>query len=157
MSYQQYLTRIPCKQAFALCEVPGTEYNLSHTSLTSRSARQAILDLRTTNPELYADITSGHHPPPPPAADEDIIPEPDDVPVNEDVDHTVEEVCSVILNARSADEAARVLAEVPEFDDEEPEQDKEAILPPASPATVTRSGRASRRPSRYNHTNWRRH
>ncbi|KEP49337.1 DDE superfamily endonuclease, partial [Rhizoctonia solani 123E] len=45
------------KKAFALCTVPGTELNLSYESLTSRLARQAILDLRHSNPELYASIT----------------------------------------------------------------------------------------------------
>ncbi|CAE6480175.1 unnamed protein product [Rhizoctonia solani] len=33
------------KKTFALCAVPGTKFNLSYESLTSRAARQAILDL----------------------------------------------------------------------------------------------------------------
>ncbi|QRV77888.1 DDE superfamily endonuclease [Ceratobasidium sp. AG-Ba] len=47
------------KKAFRLCEVPGTTFNLSYESLTSREAKAAILELRTSDPALYAEITSG--------------------------------------------------------------------------------------------------
>ncbi|KAG9122905.1 hypothetical protein FRC07_000524, partial [Ceratobasidium sp. 392] len=47
------------KKAFRLCAVPGTEFNLSYESLTSRAAREAILELRTSDPAFYAEITSG--------------------------------------------------------------------------------------------------
>ncbi|KAG8786824.1 hypothetical protein FRC12_016212 [Ceratobasidium sp. 428] len=47
------------KKAFELCSVPGTDFNLSYESLTSREARSAILELRSTDPTFYAEITSG--------------------------------------------------------------------------------------------------
>ncbi|KAG8725022.1 hypothetical protein FRC09_009922 [Ceratobasidium sp. 395] len=47
------------KKAFRLCAVPGTDFNLSYESLTSRAARAAILELRTSDPTFYAEITSG--------------------------------------------------------------------------------------------------
>ncbi|KAG9122469.1 hypothetical protein FRC07_001129 [Ceratobasidium sp. 392] len=48
-------------QAFRLCAVPETEFNLSYESLTSRSARQAILRLSETDPLVYADIMGSSH------------------------------------------------------------------------------------------------
>ncbi|KAG9125184.1 hypothetical protein FRC07_008640 [Ceratobasidium sp. 392] len=47
------------KKAFELCSVPNTDFNLSYESLTSREARAAILELRSTDPTFYAEITSG--------------------------------------------------------------------------------------------------
>ncbi|KAG8955750.1 hypothetical protein FRC04_007741 [Tulasnella sp. 424] len=44
-------------QSWELCATG--DFNLSHQSLTSRSARQAILDLRSADPVFYAEITSG--------------------------------------------------------------------------------------------------
>ncbi|CUA68415.1 ATP-binding cassette sub-family A member 6 [Homo sapiens] [Rhizoctonia solani] len=105
------------KKAFALCTVPETEFNLSYESLTSRAARQAILDLRRTNPELYTEITSGRdeitsdntvntHEPNEDTRGEETMAEDDDV------DHTVEEVTSLVLNAHTAAQAARPLEDI---------------------------------------------
>ncbi|QRV97854.1 hypothetical protein RhiJN_25873 [Ceratobasidium sp. AG-Ba] len=43
-------------KAFRLCSVLRTEFNLSYESLTSRAARQAILNLSTTNPGAYTQM-----------------------------------------------------------------------------------------------------
>lgn len=42
-----------------MCVVPETDFNLSYESLTSREARQAIVALRSTDPEFYQEITNG--------------------------------------------------------------------------------------------------
>jgi hypothetical protein len=44
---------------FTLCAVAQTSFNLPYASLTSHEARQAILNLRSSDPEFYAEITSG--------------------------------------------------------------------------------------------------
>lgn len=46
-------------QSWELCRTG--DFNLSYNSLTSRSARQALLDLRSTDPKFYSEITSGAH------------------------------------------------------------------------------------------------
>ncbi|KAG9094947.1 hypothetical protein FRC06_010308 [Ceratobasidium sp. 370] len=45
-------------KAFALCVVPGTPFNLSYESLNGRDARQALPDLLSSDPQLYAKIAS---------------------------------------------------------------------------------------------------
>ncbi|KDN39475.1 hypothetical protein RSAG8_08770, partial [Rhizoctonia solani AG-8 WAC10335] len=91
------------KKAFALCAVPEFEFNLSYESLTSRSARQALLDLRTTNPDVYRDITSGHPLPSGPITDEELeFPEDDGL-----YDGTVDEAYAAVLIAHSSGEATR--------------------------------------------------
>lgn len=112
------------------------------------------MDLRTTNPELYANITSGHHPPRLPA-NEDAISEVIDMEGNEDVEHSVGEVCQVVLNACTAGEAARPLGDFPEYEDEQESED--AAIPPPIPIRLTRSGRAPRPSSRYKSANWEAH
>lgn len=49
----------PCVlfQSWALCATGP--FNLSHESLTSREAKQALLDLRTEDPDFFATIMSG--------------------------------------------------------------------------------------------------
>ncbi|QRV96941.1 DDE superfamily endonuclease [Ceratobasidium sp. AG-Ba] len=47
------------KKAFQLCAVPGTNFNLSYASLTSRDARAALLKLRSSDPTFYTEITMG--------------------------------------------------------------------------------------------------
>ncbi|EUC56785.1 hypothetical protein RSOL_197340, partial [Rhizoctonia solani AG-3 Rhs1AP] len=47
------------KQAFTLCAVPDTPFNLSYGSLTSHKAQKAIRELKNTNPEFYAEIAAG--------------------------------------------------------------------------------------------------
>lgn len=42
--------------------VPDTSFNLSYTSLTSREARQAILDTRVSDPDFYAELMAAHLP-----------------------------------------------------------------------------------------------
>ncbi|KAG8680830.1 hypothetical protein FRC09_017945, partial [Ceratobasidium sp. 395] len=52
------------QKAFLLCAVLGTDLNLSHASLTSHEAWQALLDkLRRSDPVLYGDITLGRSTP----------------------------------------------------------------------------------------------
>lgn len=46
-------------QAFRLCAVPNTSFNLSYESLTSHNALKAILGLRSSDPDFYAEITMG--------------------------------------------------------------------------------------------------
>lgn len=103
---------------FKLCAVPGTEFNLSYKSLTSCEAWQAILDLHTTDPELYTEVTAGRHPLLPVPANEGAMPTPYDIPENKDVDHTVEEVQAVVLNVHTAEEVAQPLNNVAELEEE---------------------------------------
>jgi hypothetical protein len=50
-------------QAFTLCAAPNTNLNLSHASLTCHEARQALLDMRSSDPEFYAEIALGRSTP----------------------------------------------------------------------------------------------
>lgn len=63
---QTYLMYAFEPKASALCAVPGRAFTLSHESLTSWGAQQAILKLRTTHPDFYSEITSGNRSAPPP-------------------------------------------------------------------------------------------
>ncbi|KAG8724344.1 hypothetical protein FRC11_002133 [Ceratobasidium sp. 423] len=109
------------RKAFALCAVPGTNFNLSYESLTSCEARQAILDLRTTDPQLYAELATGSFPRPTASdvVDEDMMIDSEYVPENEDVGHGAAEVIDLVLNARSAGEAAESFEEEPQFEEED--------------------------------------
>lgn len=138
------------KQAFALCTVPGTQFNLSYESLTSRGARQAILELRTTDPDFYTEITSGRHSRPPTwVNDIDNLDESDFL--EGDVDHSVDRIASAVLNARTAAEAVHALQVQEEADFEE--EDSSAPLLP-TPMRAAPSGKALRISSRYCNIDW---
>ncbi|KAG8727373.1 hypothetical protein FRC11_013359, partial [Ceratobasidium sp. 423] len=104
--------------AFKLCAVPEAEFNLAYDSLTSREAHQAILQLRTSNPQAYAEITSDGQLPIQPTEDPQA-----EVPDNgdhvsdiydgddEDEDGTVDELQAHIMRAESANDVARPLDE----------------------------------------------
>lgn len=151
MSYQT--------QAFRLCSVPDTVLNLSYESLTSREAKQAILSLSVSDPTVYAEImgsipsASGDEP-----AITQSIPHAEltDQGLEDDLDHTVEELSDMILASNSAGEAAMPLDEVIDFD-YQPESDGNSEAPKVLPATTvstTRSGRAPRLSSRYCGNDW---
>ncbi|KAI1782136.1 hypothetical protein LXA43DRAFT_862600, partial [Ganoderma leucocontextum] len=55
------------KQAFRLCSAGA--FNMSFESLTSLEARQALNELKTSDPAFYAEITSGHD-----TAEREIVP-----------------------------------------------------------------------------------
>ena len=148
---------------FALCAVPETEFNLSYESLTSRAARQAILNLRTSDPDMYASITSGVQALP---ADDEIKTTLEDTPtlhsreddIGEVGDYTVDELCKLVLTSMSASEVAeRVIDKLGESDEDidDSELEDHALVPPPAVSTITtRSGRAPCLSSRYTGLNW---
>ncbi|KAG8702167.1 hypothetical protein FRC11_011641 [Ceratobasidium sp. 423] len=96
-------------------------HNLSYESLTSCEACQAILDLHTTNPQFYGELTSGHYPCPTASevVDKDIILESEHIPKSKDDGHRVNEAVALILNAWTADEAAQPMVEEPKFEEDD--------------------------------------
>jgi hypothetical protein len=104
------------------------------------------LDLRTTNPQLYAELTSGNHPPPPGSAVVDATPEARNVVEDEDGDRMVDEVYAHVLNAHTADEADQPLGSMGEFEQEDSEEFSltEPVLPPTAPAKAPGPRRSSR-------------
>ncbi|KAH9913097.1 uncharacterized protein B0H18DRAFT_852976, partial [Fomitopsis serialis] len=61
------------KNAFRFCAVG--DLNLSYESLTSLETKRALLDLRQSDPEFYAEITSGRADEPLATSDSDDFPE----------------------------------------------------------------------------------
>ncbi|KDN42214.1 hypothetical protein RSAG8_06881, partial [Rhizoctonia solani AG-8 WAC10335] len=114
------------KKAFSLCAIPNTEFNLSYESLSSWAACQAILDLRSTNPELYAEITAGKNDP----VALNLGDKPDDYEVeaeNEwDAGVAVSDVCRWLRDARMAGDVAQSLDEESEFDEYEYESEEDS-------------------------------
>lgn len=53
------LSKVVYPQAFSLCAVPGTDFNLSYASLTNCDAWQAIQALKKSDPAFHAEITAG--------------------------------------------------------------------------------------------------
>ncbi|KAG8705121.1 hypothetical protein FRC08_001835 [Ceratobasidium sp. 394] len=138
------------KKAFSLCAVPDSPFNLSHESLASVAARQAILEVFASDPALYAELTSNSQPLPPMEPAE----EPTESPVDgadEDGDSnpTVDEVCELIMNAHHAQDTQQPIDITDEPEDEGDEDEVPAPPAPLTTSTVTRSGRATRPPSRY--------
>lgn len=91
-------------QAFRLCAVPGTGFNLSYESLTTHEARAAILNLRLSDPTFYAEITSGTL-----AAVSKADAEAEDTAIEaaageeeDSTDLTVPELCATLINATLA-------------------------------------------------------
>lgn len=125
-----------CFKAFSLCAVPGTDFNLSYESLSSHAARQAILALRTTNPEPYKEITSGQQSAPPDEENNDV--ESDGY--EDDADHSIEDVYAMILRARNANEVGQPLANNPEFD-EDGYESKDTSIPSSRAARTQISSR----------------
>ncbi|KAG8738014.1 hypothetical protein FRC10_007407 [Ceratobasidium sp. 414] len=147
------------QKAFRLCAVPDTELNLSYESLTNREAKQAILSLGVSSPTVYAEIMAGPHPDSAEelaGAESGPFAESTDLELEDDTDHTVEEVSALVLAASSAVEAGRPLAQVSNSDDElESDEDQEVAQPlPAAVTPTTRSGRAPRLSSRYCGNDW---
>ncbi|KAF8602266.1 hypothetical protein BDV93DRAFT_607690 [Ceratobasidium sp. AG-I] len=112
------------QKAFALCAVPETEFNLSYESLTSHAAQQAILNLRASDLNIYASITSGTQAI---AAGNDSQVVLEDIPalhsLEDDIsdlgDHTVDKLCELVLTSRSASEVAeRCFDELGESDND---------------------------------------
>ncbi|CEL59119.1 hypothetical protein RSOLAG1IB_12252 [Rhizoctonia solani AG-1 IB] len=111
------------KKAFSLCAVPQSEFNLSYESLTSRNARKALLNLRSTNPNVYQEITSGYHSLPlsPVEDNEPEFPEDEGL-----CDGTVDEVYAAVLAARLSREAAPLALGDSGDDESESEYDYES-------------------------------
>jgi hypothetical protein len=84
-----------------LCAVPGTDLNLSYESLTSRESKQAILSLGVSDPVAYAEIMAGTSSisSKEPAEDESslFVESTDSAEVDDDIDHTVEEIAALDL------------------------------------------------------------
>ncbi|KAG9080057.1 hypothetical protein FS749_008139 [Ceratobasidium sp. UAMH 11750] len=149
------------KKAFMLCSVPATDFNLSYESLTSRSARQAILGLQTTDPAAYSEIMAGTHSSPVQEASEEALAtnagaEPmEPAEVESDLNHSVEEVTAFVLAAHTVSEAAEPLAGQSELDSEPDLDDDTGYMQLlAALESTTRSGRASRLPLRYCGRDW---
>ncbi|KAG8717745.1 hypothetical protein FRC08_006768 [Ceratobasidium sp. 394] len=87
------------QKAFALCVVPDTSFCLSYSSLTGRDARQALRDLVTTDPHLYAELSSGRNGASPNPAHE-ALESPFADMVEDDLDETAEEASQRILAAQ---------------------------------------------------------
>ncbi|QRV96744.1 Ulp1 protease family, carboxy-terminal catalytic domain protein [Ceratobasidium sp. AG-Ba] len=136
------------KKAFRLCSVLGTEFNLSYESLTSRSARQAILVLATSNPRI-----SGEQTLPVESEAESDSGANSWVEVESDLDHTVAEVTAAVLAAGSASEAAQPLDDGLEADSDDSDDDFVHVSVPTV-VSVTRSGRVTRPSSRYRGRSW---
>jgi hypothetical protein len=119
---------------------------VSYESLTSCAAQQAILDLCTTNPQLYAELTSGNHPPPPGSAVEDATPKAGNVVEDEDGDCMVDEVYAHVLNVCTAGKADQPLGSMGEFEQEDSEEFSltEPVLLPTAPAKAPAPRRSSR-------------
>ncbi|KAG9118713.1 hypothetical protein FRC07_006641 [Ceratobasidium sp. 392] len=96
------------QKAFFLCAVPGTNLNLSHASLTSHEARQALLNLRSSDPAFYGEITLGRST----TADDNLEMETEleDGPVddNGELDITMQEFQTLAVAANSAAEVAEL-------------------------------------------------
>ncbi|KAG8768875.1 hypothetical protein FRC12_005309 [Ceratobasidium sp. 428] len=96
------------QKAFLLCAVPNTDLNLSYPSLTSHEARQALLDLRSSDPAFYGEIALGRSTP---VDDEsELETELEDGPADEDceLDITVQEFQTLAVAAKSAAEVAEL-------------------------------------------------
>ncbi|KAG8695975.1 hypothetical protein FRC09_008821 [Ceratobasidium sp. 395] len=151
------------QKAFRLCSVPGTEFNLSYQSLTSRDARQAILRLSSTNPDVYAEIMAGTvsvlQDDPAQAATTDSAAASDWelVDAEEDLNHTVDEVAAFVLSANSASEAAEPITSASDPDCELESEDEFVYMPALTASSVTRSGRNARVSSRYQGPDWMAH
>lgn len=88
--------------------VPDSSFNLSYASLTSREARQAILDSRLSNPELYAELMAAHPPAPlPNSAEEE--PGLDQVEEEESPDVSALELEQAIMQSNSTADVAAFL------------------------------------------------
>ncbi|QRV92811.1 Ulp1 protease family, carboxy-terminal catalytic domain protein [Ceratobasidium sp. AG-Ba] len=153
-------------KAFRLCSVPGTEFNLSYESLTSRAARQAILSLSTTDPAAYTRIMASpanslptHSSNPPVLQADSEAPESDFdadswVEIESDLNHTVGEVTALVLAANTPLEAAQPLDSTPELDSDDSEDDFVYVNTHRATVSVTRAGRATRPSSRYQGQDW---
>ncbi|KAG9103731.1 hypothetical protein FRC07_009937, partial [Ceratobasidium sp. 392] len=135
------------KKAFSLCAVPGTDHNLSYESLTSQAAQKALNVLRSTNLDVYLDLSSGRHV----LQSEDSEAEMESETImmeDDDEGCTVSEVSAVIMGAKTAVEATLPLEETDDALEHESEQT--CIQTPAR----TRSGRTSRPSTRYQGGKW---
>jgi hypothetical protein len=81
------------------------------------------------------------------------VPSADTTAGNEDVNHTVEDILAVVMNARTADEASQPLGDATDFDEDNC-ADEEPVPPPAAATISTRSRRAPQLSSRYKGTDW---
>ncbi|KAG9123678.1 hypothetical protein FRC07_014300 [Ceratobasidium sp. 392] len=136
------------QKAFSLCAVPGTDFNLSHASLTSHQARAALLQLRSSDPQFYAEITSGS-----PIVISDTEAQFEDVGmaegvVDEDDDSatlTVADLCKAFMSAANASE----IASPNRNDSEDVDSDDDYAPPPITPATTKVARRITRRTSKH--------
>ncbi|KAG8692274.1 hypothetical protein FRC09_011339 [Ceratobasidium sp. 395] len=143
------------KKAFSLCAVPESPFNLSYESLVSVAARQAIMEVFTSDPALYRELTSGAHPSlPVQLAEDDAEPFADEANEDEDLNPAVDEVCELILGSRTAQEAAQPINSPSEVEGEEDEDIMPVPVPTTSGTVSTRSGRATRLPTRFSDANW---
>jgi hypothetical protein len=72
-----------------------------------------------------------------------------------DLDHVVDEVCTLVLAASSASEAAEPIVNLPESELEaESDEDDSSFQAPTIVSSTTRSGRVTRLSSRYSGANW---
>ncbi|KAG8681083.1 hypothetical protein FRC11_001575 [Ceratobasidium sp. 423] len=115
------------KKAFSLCAVPETGFNLSYESLTSHEARQAIRELKNSNPKFHAEITAGRP----------ITPSEEDVEAEEsenDPTHTDElTLAQHVQIVMESDNATELAASMDQVDRSVDESDDESILVVTNP------------------------
>ncbi|QRV83006.1 DDE superfamily endonuclease [Ceratobasidium sp. AG-Ba] len=106
------------KKAFSLCAVPGTEFNLSYDSLTSRAALRELASFSQTNAAKYHEFTLGGE-----QLQDGWEEDPEEMRDVEDGDGgcTVSEVSIAVLRAATASEAMRPIhiEDEPEFESED--------------------------------------
>ncbi|KAG9073772.1 hypothetical protein FS749_014697 [Ceratobasidium sp. UAMH 11750] len=94
------------QKAFTLCAVPNTGLNLSYDSLTSHEARQALLNMRTSDPDFYAEISLGKSTPMD-KSDELIDEDAEEIiPDDHDFDISPQDFQSLAIEADSAADVA---------------------------------------------------
>ncbi|KAG8685317.1 hypothetical protein FRC11_010785 [Ceratobasidium sp. 423] len=95
------------KKAFELCAVPEMQFNLSYQSLTSHEARQAIQELKTSNPKFHAEITAGR----PIELSEEVEPEENNTTTTDELSSS--DHIQIVMSSATAGE---VIARVDEAD-----------------------------------------
>ncbi|EUC54439.1 DDE superfamily endonuclease, partial [Rhizoctonia solani AG-3 Rhs1AP] len=123
------------QKAFALCTVPDTQFNLSYESLTSHEARQAIRQLKTSDPEFHTEITAGRQVVP--SSEEDV--EPEDGNSTSDELSTADHVRIVMGSAT----ATEVMAQQDALAANQDSDDESTYEPPAPNPTGASDGSGS--------------
>ncbi|QRW09401.1 hypothetical protein RhiLY_08400 [Ceratobasidium sp. AG-Ba] len=106
------------------------------------------MDTDASNPTLYQELTSSAHtfPAIEPGEEDDELPVDDE---EGDLDSTVDELCELVLDARTVQDNLQPVSGIADL---EAESEAGTAAPSAPSVLSTRSGRVPRRPSRYSST-----